>query len=708
METGAGRSFSGASAARSGAASGGFEEIGFERDVLSGPSALGSSGAGFASTGDVGSFDVVPRGAFLEEAGLSMSCAGEAICVARGSSAAARSIPPERASRRRVFGEGEASDEGAGEFSHTLDALWIGSERGFIHVEPAGDLDLDGVDAVRGDPVVPRGVAATVGIVVADAVAARAGVLVDDVDDGGGRARASPRARDDVGARAGHVDVAATGLARHGVGAEQDGEAEAGALAGEQLGERAVVGAIDEVEAPLELGAGQAAGEDRLAVGRQTPDEAARVGAPAATFDGLVIDVVLAAVEVHDVTAGAREEERRAVGRSAIEERVDVEVGVARDGAGRRDREGEGFGIEADASVGHLDEHRGLAALRFDDFEERIEARGARWRAEAQAVDVWIDHDMDSLTASLPRTLGERYPCGVDLYGWVDAYLDHLRVEKALSPRTLEAYSRDLAKLCALCDEKGITSPEELGPTIVSTYLVELGRQGLGARSATRHLSAVRGFAKFLLRERVISTDPAALVERPRTSRKLPKVLSVEEIERILDAPDATSFRGLRDRAMLHVLYAAGLRVSEVVGLKLSDVDRKQGIVIPLGKGGKRRVVPLGEPALDAIDAYLEAREMHPGAKATSALFLSPRGKALTRQGVWKLLGAYARGVGVTKPSSPHKLRHSFATHLLEGGADLRSVQALLGHADISTTEIYTHLTDDHVRAVYRKAHPRS
>lgn len=297
---------------------------------------------------------------------------------------------------------------------------------------------------------------------------------------------------------------------------------------------------------------------------------------------------------------------------------------------------------------------------------------------------------------------------GVDLYGWVDAYLDHLRVERALSPRTLEAYARDLAKLCGLCERTGITSPSGLDASIVSTYLVELGRDGLGARSATRHLSAVRGFMRFLLREKAIANDPAALVERPKTSRRLPKVLGLEEIQRILDAPDDKTFRGLRDRAMLHVLYAAGLRVSELVGLRLSDVDAKQGIVFPLGKGGKRRVVPLGEPALDAIDAYLAKRKTHPQAAATSALFLSPRGKALTRQGVWKLLGVYARGVGVTKPSSPHKLRHSFATHLLEGGADLRSVQALLGHADIATTEIYTHLTDDHVRTVYRRAHPRS
>lgn len=296
----------------------------------------------------------------------------------------------------------------------------------------------------------------------------------------------------------------------------------------------------------------------------------------------------------------------------------------------------------------------------------------------------------------------------MNLHGWVDAYLDHLRVERALSPRTLEAYARDLAKLCALSETHGIDSPTNLDPSLLSSYMVELGRQGIGARSACRHLSAVRGFMKFLLRERVIVADPASLVERPKTTRKLPRVLSVNEIRSILDAPEETTFRGLRDRAMLHVMYAAGLRVSEVVGLRMSDIDRKQGLVMALGKGGKRRIVPLGEMALDAIDAYLKERAAHPKAASTQALFLSPRGKPLTRQGVWKLLGVYARGVGISKPSSPHKFRHSFATHLLEGGADLRSVQALLGHANIVTTEIYTHLTDDHLRTVYRKTHPRS
>jgi integrase/recombinase XerD len=298
----------------------------------------------------------------------------------------------------------------------------------------------------------------------------------------------------------------------------------------------------------------------------------------------------------------------------------------------------------------------------------------------------------------------------MDLAAWVDAYLSHLRVERALAPNTVEAYAHDLAKLCAHADTEagGVAGVAAFDERLVSTYLVKLGGEGLGARSAARHLSAVRGLAKFLVRERVLAADPCALIDRPRVGRKLPKVLTTGDVGTLLEAPESDSFRGLRDRAMIHVMYAAGLRVSEVVGLKLGDLDLKKGVVMPLGKGQKRRLVPLGEPALDALDAYLAERATHPKAAGTSVVFLSPRGGALTRQAAWKLITRYARAAGIAKPSSPHKLRHSFATHLLEGGADLRSVQTLLGHASIATTEVYTHLADEHVRAAYRKAHPRA
>lgn len=296
----------------------------------------------------------------------------------------------------------------------------------------------------------------------------------------------------------------------------------------------------------------------------------------------------------------------------------------------------------------------------------------------------------------------------MDLGAAIDAYLDHLRVERALAPKSVEAYARDLAKLAEHAEASGATEPRALDAVVVSSFLVKLGKDGLGARSAARHLSAVRGFSKFLAREKLIDADPTALVQRPRLSRKLPRVLALDDILALLDRPDATGFRGLRDRALLHVLYGAGLRVSEAAGLKVADVDRKRGLVSAFGKGGKRRLVPLGEPALAALDAYFVERDAHPRAAATKAVFLSPRGGPLTRQAIWKLLKRYALGAGIAVPSSPHKLRHSFATHLLEGGADLRSVQALLGHADISTTEIYTHVSDEHVRAAFRKAHPRA
>lgn len=292
----------------------------------------------------------------------------------------------------------------------------------------------------------------------------------------------------------------------------------------------------------------------------------------------------------------------------------------------------------------------------------------------------------------------------MNLDGWIDAYLDHLRVERALSAHTLAAYSRDLGKLSAQAEKTGAAV---LDRDLVSAYLIGLQEAGLGARSAARHVSAVRGFAKFLVRERAIELDPCLTLPRPRAGRRLPRVLTVEDLRALLDAPDATTFRGVRDRAMLHVAYGAGLRVSELVGLRLADLDLARGLVSAFGKGRKRRLVPLGDAALSTLDAYLGLRAQHPLAQRSTILFLSPRGGALTRQAFWKAVVAYARSVGIDKPASPHKLRHSFATHLLQGGADLRSVQTMLGHADIATTEIYTHVAFDQVRQAHQKAHPR-
>jgi integrase/recombinase XerD len=303
----------------------------------------------------------------------------------------------------------------------------------------------------------------------------------------------------------------------------------------------------------------------------------------------------------------------------------------------------------------------------------------------------------------------------VTLDGLVEAYLNHLRVERALSPRTLEAYGRDLGKLLAFAEQAGITQAETLDLAAVSGWLGSLAKDGIGARSAARHLSAARGLMKFLLREGVLSADPTELSARPRFGRRLPRTLSEAEVLRLIESPDTSTLRGLRDRAMLSVTYAAGLRVSELVGLTPGDVDLARGIVSAFGKGGKRRLVPLGNVTLDHLQAYLKAR-VELGTEKPSrsrkptppALFPSPRGGALTRQGFWKIVGRYARGIGIRGRVYPHQLRHSFATHLLTGGADLRSVQTMLGHASVATTEIYTHVNRDHVRNAHRRSHPRA
>ncbi len=289
----------------------------------------------------------------------------------------------------------------------------------------------------------------------------------------------------------------------------------------------------------------------------------------------------------------------------------------------------------------------------------------------------------------------------------IDAFLDHLRVERALAKNTLEAYAHDLGTLAAHMGEGALIAT--IGGDDVSQLLRVDADRGLGARSGARHLSAMRGFFKFLVKERLIAKDPTALIDRPKVSRRLPRVLSFQEIERLLATPDARTPRGARDFAMIQLMYASGLRVSELVNLRVADLDMERGLVSALGKGSKRRLVPVGEVALAALTVYL--RTVRPDVLAgreSSVLFLSPRRGALTRQGFWKLLKRYARAAGITAELSPHKLRHSFATHLLHGGADLRAVQAMLGHADLGTTEIYTRIAQDHVRAAHAKSHPRA
>jgi integrase/recombinase XerD len=299
----------------------------------------------------------------------------------------------------------------------------------------------------------------------------------------------------------------------------------------------------------------------------------------------------------------------------------------------------------------------------------------------------------------------------VELATHVDAYLDHLRVERGLSRNTLEAYAADLRKFASyaetsLAKRGGL---EELDGGDIASFMVKLSKEGLAARSSARHLSAVKGFLRFLVRERTIETDPTALVDGPKLARKLPVFLTTSEIDALLGAPNRETPRGLRDAAMMMLMYAAGLRVSELVSLRLGDLDLSRGTVTPLGKGSKRRIVPIADVAVDLVKRYLT--EVRPSAvdkkKKTDVLFVSPRGGALTRMGFWKILRGHMLGAGIAKKISPHKLRHSFATHLVAHGADLRAVQTMLGHANIATTEIYTHVARDHVRRAHAEAHPR-
>lgn len=287
----------------------------------------------------------------------------------------------------------------------------------------------------------------------------------------------------------------------------------------------------------------------------------------------------------------------------------------------------------------------------------------------------------------------------------VDEYLQHLRIDEGLAARTVLAYATDLAHLTRFLRAESLELSAIDGPGL-SRFLVSLSSE-LSARSQARLLSALRGFFGYLVEEKHLSRDPTELVDSPRPARRLPVVLSREEVLALLSAPDEETPRGLRDAAMLHTMYAAGLRVSELVSLTLSDVNLETGFVSAFGKGSKRRVVPLGVPARRRIERYRS--EVRPlwAKDGTASLFLTHRGRPMSRQGFFVLVRRYALQAGITRDISPHKLRHSFATHLLLGGADLRVVQAMLGHADISTTEIYTHVTGDHLERLHSTYHPR-
>ena len=291
----------------------------------------------------------------------------------------------------------------------------------------------------------------------------------------------------------------------------------------------------------------------------------------------------------------------------------------------------------------------------------------------------------------------------------IQQFLDHLRVERELTPATVEAYGRDLAVFARFANERKVDAGAAVRPLDVLDYLAFLTDRKLSPRSQARRLIALRQLFKFLKSERLCETDPTEDVDLPRYGRKLPEFLTVEEVDRLLAAPDRATPRGARDAAMLETLYATGLRVSELVKLRLRDLNFDAGYLMTFGKGRKERLVPVGESALAAVRSYIEsARAVFSGPRAVDSLFLTHHGGPMTRQGFWKLLGRYAVVAAIRKRISPHKLRHSFATHLVERGADLRAVQAMLGHADIGTTEIYTHLSRGHLRTLYDRFFPRA
>jgi integrase/recombinase XerD len=290
----------------------------------------------------------------------------------------------------------------------------------------------------------------------------------------------------------------------------------------------------------------------------------------------------------------------------------------------------------------------------------------------------------------------------------LDHYVTYLRAERNLGGKTVDAYALDLRDYLGELAKRGVEAERATREDVLE-HLAWLGAKGLSPRSRARHLAAIRGFHRFLEDEKLAPADPTDDLDTPKHARKLPVFLTVEEVVRLLDAPDPKTLAGVRDRAMLEVLYATGLRVSELVGLSLNDVNLKDGFVLAMGKGRKERVVPLGKHAMEAVRAWLEGpRAAMLKGRESRALFVTPRGKGFTRMGFWKLLRRHAFTAGITKALSPHKLRHSFATHLVERGADLRAVQAMLGHADLATTQIYTHVDGARLKRLVLEKHPRS
>ncbi|MGH9638796.1 MAG: site-specific tyrosine recombinase XerD [Candidatus Acidiferrales bacterium] len=290
----------------------------------------------------------------------------------------------------------------------------------------------------------------------------------------------------------------------------------------------------------------------------------------------------------------------------------------------------------------------------------------------------------------------------------IRTFLNCLRVEKGLSDNTIQAYRRDIAKFCAFAKERGLSTRDVQRADIID-FLASLYKSKLDSRSVARHLVTIRNFFRFALMEGYVAEDPAATVESPKFRRSLPQFLSLDEVERVLRQPDTSTVVGLRDKAMIELMYSCGLRVSELCGLRVSDLQVDAGYLRCVGKGDKERIVPVGRRALETAQAYYrKGRPALLRGGSSPYLFLNQRRGKMDRIAYWKALANYGRKAGLRKHLKPHMLRHSFATHLLDRGADLRAVQMMLGHSDISTTQIYTHVVEERLKQVYKAHHPRA
>lgn len=298
----------------------------------------------------------------------------------------------------------------------------------------------------------------------------------------------------------------------------------------------------------------------------------------------------------------------------------------------------------------------------------------------------------------------------VGMHKELQSFIHYLSVERGLARNTLESYERDLTQFIDYVQSQGVQSLPQVGKIHIVNFLLRMKQLGKASATVSRNMVSIRALFQFLVRERVLDKDPSLHMDTPKLEKHLPKVLSIKEVEALLESPQASSPQGARDKAMLELLYATGMRVSELVSLNTGDVNLSMGFVRCVGKGSKERIIPLGRIAGQWLDQYLQSirHTFLKPAKSEEALFLNHLGTRLTRQGFWKILKKYAREAAIYKEITPHTLRHSFATHLLDNGADLRAVQEMLGHADISTTQIYTHVTTSRMKEVYNQAHPRA